>query len=252
MARVPTTTDTVIVRKDLGHVDAGMRPRDEDYKRFIHLVDAYAACGWQPARQWQVAPFKIAEVQTTAILVKSGEEIERLARALGRDGEADEVAAMNARSRKALLAQWRPDLSRFVSRDLISGKDVEAPTQAGFIPLLALDLDPAMRDAACAEMKRWSDGMQVAFPSTPKDFAGFEAKRYWRGPVWAIINWLLIDGLKRNGRPDMAEDLRRSTVCAIEDNGFAEYFDPLTGEGCGGLDFSWTAAAYMELVRRAA
>ncbi|MGV1908293.1 MGH1-like glycoside hydrolase domain-containing protein [Agrobacterium cavarae] len=252
MARVPTTTDTVIVRKDLGHVDAAMRPRDEDYKRFIHLVDTYAAFGWDPARQWMGAPFKIAEVQTTAILVKSGEEIEKLARLLGRHEEADEIAAMNALSRKALLAQWRPALRRFVSRDLISGEDIHAPTQAGFIPLLALDLEPAIRDAACEEMKLWSNGMIVAFPSTPKDYAGFEAKRYWRGPSWAIINWLLIDGLKRNGLADMADDLRRSTVRAIEANGFAEYFDPLTGEGCGGLDFSWTAAAYMELSGKAA
>jgi glycogen debranching enzyme len=87
----------------------------------------------------------------------------------------------------------------------------------------------------------------VSFPSTPKTYSGFEAKRYWRGPCWAVINWLLIDGLKRNGLIEMADELRRSTLRAIENVGFAEYFDPLTGEGCGGLDFSWTAAAYMEL-----
>ena len=252
MVRIPTTTDTVIVRKDTGHVDAAMRPRDEDYRRFIHLVDAYAACGWDPVRQWAVAPFKVAEVQTTAILLKAGEELEKLARTLGRSAEAAELQAMNARSRQALLARWRPQLRRFVSLDLISGADIDAPTQAGFIPLLALDLEPAMRDAACAEMHAWSDGMEIFFPSTPKYYAGFEAKRYWRGPVWAVINWLLIDGLLRNGRPDMAEELRQVTVKAIEKYGFAEYFDPLTGEGCGGLGFSWTAAAYMELVAKAA
>jgi hypothetical protein len=247
MQRVPTTTETVIVRKDTGHVDASMRPRDEDYKRFIHLVDTSAACGWDPARQWAAAPFKIAEVQTTAILLKSGEELVALAQALGRTAEAEELQAMNNRSRAALLSQWRPQLRRFVSRDLVSGADIEAPTQAGFVPLLALDLDQDILTAASAEMKLWSDGMQVAFPSTPKTYSGFEAKRYWRGPAWAIINWLLIDGLNRNGLTEMAAELRRSTVNAIETVGFAEYFDPITGEGCGGLDFSWTAAAYMEL-----
>ena len=38
-ARVPTTTTTAIRRKDTGHVDAAMRPRDIDYQRYIHLVD---------------------------------------------------------------------------------------------------------------------------------------------------------------------------------------------------------------------
>jgi hypothetical protein len=249
LARVPTTTDTPVLRKDTGHVNASMRPRDEDYNRFIHLVDTYAACDWDPAKQWEKAPFKVAETQTTAILLKAGEDLEHLAREFGRMEDAAEIAAFNTLTRKAILAQWRPALSRFVSRDLISGEDVEAPTQAGFIPLLSLDLDNSIADALVDEMKAWSKGLKVAFPTTKPGIASWEPKRYWRGPAWAIINWLLIDGLKRNGRSDAAEELRRSTVAAIEAEGFAEYFDPVTGEGCGGLGFSWTAAAYMWLMR---
>jgi hypothetical protein len=247
LARVPTTTDTPVIRKDTGHVDADMRPRDEDYRRFIHLVDTYAACGWNPARQWQAAPFKVAEIQTTSILLKAGEDLEYLARLFGRTQEAEEIAALNSRSRRAILAQWRPDLSRFVSRDLVSGEDIAAPTQAGFIPLLALDLQAAIADATVAEMQAWSKDMKVAVPTTKPGVAGWEPKRYWRGPAWAIINWLLIDGLKRNRNPAFAEGLRLSTVNAIETEGFAEYFNPVTGEGCGGLGFSWTAAAYIWL-----
>ncbi|KAB1083835.1 neutral trehalase [Neorhizobium galegae] len=247
LARVPTATDTPVLRKDTGHVNASMRPRDEDYNRFIHLVDTYAACGWDPAMQWGKAPFKVAEIQTTAILLKAGEDLEHLAREFGRTEDAAEIAAFNDLTRKAILAQWRPALSRFVSRDLISGEDVEAATQAGFIPLLSLDLEKNIADALVDEMKAWSKGLKVAFPTTKPGIAGWEPKRYWRGPAWAIINWLLIDGFKRNGHPEAAEELRRSTVAAIEAEGFAEYFDPVTGEGCGGLGFSWTAAAYMWL-----
>jgi hypothetical protein len=247
LARVPTTTVTPVVRKDTGHVDASMRPRDEDYRRFIHLVDTYAACGWDPVGQWQKAEFKIADVQTSAILLRSGEDLQHLAGLLGRTGDAAEIADCNDRTRRALEAQWRPALSRFVSRDLVSGRDVEAATQAGFIPLLALDLDGRIAQAAVTEMQRWSDGMKVVFPTTDPRSPAFEAKRYWRGPAWAIINWLLIEGLLRNGQAAFAEQLRQSTLTAIEDQGFAEYFDPQTGEGCGGLGFSWTAAAYLVL-----
>ncbi|MBY3343278.1 MGH1-like glycoside hydrolase domain-containing protein [Rhizobium laguerreae] len=247
LARVRTNTDTPVVRKDTGHVDADMRPRDEDYRRFIHLVDTYAACGWEPARQWEKASFKVAEIQTTAILLKAGEDLEHLARLFGRTEDAIEIAAFNNRTRKATMAQWRPGLARFVSRDLISGEDVEAATQAGFIPLLSLDLDKQVADALISEMKAWSKDLKVAFPTTKPGIASWEPKRYWRGPAWAIINWLLIDGLKRNGHADVAEELRKSTIAAIETEGFAEYFDPVTGEGCGGLGFSWTAAAYLWL-----
>ncbi|NNU64061.1 neutral trehalase [Rhizobium sp. WYCCWR 11152] len=249
LARVPTTTDTPVVRKDTGHVDADMRPRDEDYRRFIHLVDTYAACGWDPAKQWEKAPFKVAEIQTTAILLKAGEDLEALAREFGRMDDVAEIAALNALTRKAILAQWRPALSRFVSRDLVSGEDIEAATQAGFIPLLSLDLEKPIADALVDEMRAWSKSLKVAFPTTKPGSASWEPKRYWRGPAWAIINWLLINGLKRNGHADASEELRKSTVTAIETEGFAEYFDPVTGEGCGGLGFSWTAAAYLWLER---
>ena len=35
----------------------------------------------------------------------------------------------------------------------------------------------------------------------------------------------------------------------IEENGMAEYFDPLAGKGLGGMNFSWTAAIYLDLCR---
>jgi glycogen debranching enzyme len=89
------------------------------------------------------------------------------------------------------------------------------------------------------------EGVKVGFPTTPPDDPAFDAKRYWRGPSWAVMNWLLIEGLERNGLDDLAKRLRDDTLTAIARAGFAEYFDPQTGEGCGGLSISWTAAAYL-------
>ena len=75
----------------------------------------------------------------------------------------------------------------------------------------------------------------------------FEPQRYWRGPVWLIVNWMLIDGLRRNGRPGLAERIRRDSLALVERSGFAEYFDPLNGAPLGGSRFSWTAATYLHL-----
>jgi hypothetical protein len=247
LARVPTTTSTPIRRRDTGHVDPGMRPSDVDYQRYIHLVDAYRAAGWDPERQWAVAPFKVAEVQTTAILARASEDLAAVAGALAEDRDAAELRDMRQRLCAGLVRQWRPALGRFVSRDLVAECDIEAATQAGFVPLLALDLDEPTCAAATAEMTRWLAEVRLGLPTVPRSSPDFEARRYWRGPVWAIVNWLLILGLGRNGRPDLAERLRAGTLAAIERAGFAEHFDPLTGEGGGGGSFSWTAAAYLVL-----
>ncbi|CAF3816378.1 unnamed protein product, partial [Rotaria sp. Silwood1] len=78
----------------------------------------------------------------------------------------------------------------------------------------------------------------------------FESKRYWRGPVWAIINWLIADGLRKNQLIELAAIIESQTINAIERAGFCEYFDPMTGEGLGGNKLSWTAAAYLVLKHR--
>jgi glycogen debranching enzyme len=247
LARVPTTTSAPIRRRDTGHVDAGMRPRDVDYQRYIHLVDTYRAAGWDPDRQWAIAPFKVADVQTTAILARATEDLAALSGALGSDREAAELGEMRHRLCAGLARQWRPALGRFVSHDLVAGRDIETATHAGFVPLLALDLDAPSRAATAAEMTRWLDEVQLGLPTVPRASPEFEPKRYWRGPVWAIVNWLLVMGLRRNGRPDLAQRLRLGTLAAIERAGFAEHFDPVTGEGGGGASFSWTAAAYLVL-----
>ena len=188
LSRVPTTTREPVRRKDTGHVDPSMRPRDEDYQRFIHLVDTYADCDWEPARQWAAAPFRMGCVQTTAILLKAGEDLLTVAEALALPEAAEELRAMTARSRAALLSRWSPGHRRFLIRDLIAEADVITPTQAGFLPLLALDLPADIRDAAVAEMRRWMQGLRVAFPTTPADCPAYEPRRYWRGPVWPVID----------------------------------------------------------------
>ncbi|MBL0406669.1 neutral trehalase [Microvirga aerilata] len=250
LARVPTSTTTTIRRKDTGHVDASMRPRDEDYQRFIHLVDVYRDCDWNPKRQWAKAPFKVADVQMTAILARATADLMHLAETLGTEGDKAELAQMHTKLQDGLIRRWRPSLSRFLSLDLISGNDIETPTQAGFIPLVAVSLDDAQRGAVMAEIERWLDRMVVGVPSAPAFSHAFEPKRYWRGPVWAVINWLITDGLRLNGAEDLARRIEQTTVRAIENAGFCEYFDPTTGEGLGGDSFSWTAAAYLVLSGR--
>ena len=228
-----------------------MRPRDEDYQRFIHLVDTYRDCGWDPKRQWAAAPFKIADVQMTAILARATADLMHLAESLGTEDEESELSRMHdrllERSRAPLAAGALP--LRLPRPDFRPGHRSPDAGRASSRSS-ALTLDDAQRSAVTAEIERWLDGMVVGVPSAPAFSPAFEPKRYWRGPVWAVVNWLIADGLRLNGADDLARRIERGTVQAIEKAGFCEYFDPTTGEGLGGDTFSWTAAAYMVLGRR--
>ena len=102
-------------------------------------------------------------------------------------------------------------------------------------------------------------------PSFAIDAANFSRRDYWRGPAWFNVNWLLTRSLanadrSRAGGGDWtpsdaaraaAEDddrrrLRLAMRNSVEDHGFREYWDPISGAAHGASAFSWTAALYLD------
>ena len=78
----------------------------------------------------------------------------------------------------------------------------------------------------------------------------FDGRRYWRGPSWLIVNYMIMDGLLAHGEQATADKILRGSLELIRESGFAEYYDPLTGEPCGGGRFTWTAAMVLEFLQR--
>jgi glycogen debranching enzyme len=93
-----------------------------------------------------------------------------------------------------------------------------------------------------------TDDPRLLVPSYDRTAADFDPLRYWRGPVWININWLLWRGLREHGRLALAGALRRRMLELIERSGCYEYFHPLTGAGIGSPAFSWTAALALDLL----
>jgi glycogen debranching enzyme len=236
-------TKTAYVRKDTGHVDASMRPKKIDYDRYVHLVETYRACGWKPAAMWRAAPFKVAHIGINAILLRAEEDLASLADALGFAAEKRDIATRMERMTLAMRADWNAGMKAFQSTDLVAGKPIAAATSAGFLPLLTSVPTPAQARMIADELMRWRKLGQYGVPTVAPDDPVFDGKRYWRGPAWCIINWLLADGLTRHGFLAEAEAVKEDTKRLLLDHGFAEYFNPVDGMPCGGFGFSWTAAA---------
>ena len=85
----------------------------------------------------------------------------------------------------------------------------------------------------------------------PLDAAQFEEARYWKGPTWVNANWIIIEGLLAHGETELAASLRDKSLELVDDAGCYEYFSPITGQGHGANDFSWTAALTIDLLQRA-
>jgi glycogen debranching enzyme len=244
LARVPTDTVTPIRRRDTALVDATMRPRGEEYQRFIHLVDVFRDVGWDPARMLAASPFRVADVATNAILLRAERDLLTMAARFGTVAEREEIAARIDRLHTAVERLWRDDLGLYASMDLTTHETIPIGTSGGFLPLFA-GHSPGRVATLAATLARWGGTVARLVPSTDPGFVGFEPKRYWRGPIWAMVTWMIADGFSAAGDVAMAERLRGDTLALIEAVGPSEYFDPVTGEGAGGADFSWTAAIYL-------
>ncbi len=240
LERVPAETVTPVRRRDTGHVDPAFRPRGIEYQRFIHLVDLFRDAGWEPARMLAVSPFKVADVGTNAILLRAERDLLALAERFGSASDRTAIAARIARKEAALAGLWHPAAQAYVSFDQVGEAPIPVRTSAGFLPLFA-----GIREHAgtlAARLDAWhADGIALV-PSTDPSEPAFEPRRYWRGPVWVVVNWMIATGLAEAGEPETAARVLDDTRRLIGASGFSEYFDPTDGAGIGGGAFSWTAA----------
>jgi putative isomerase len=87
-------------------------------------------------------------------------------------------------------------------------------------------------------------------PSVALDDPKYDPNQMWRGPTWVNVNYLMIEGLWRNGFRDQARKLRRATLEMIgEHNDIYEYYHPETGEKPpdAASIFGWSSAIFIDL-----
>ena len=244
MARMEVAPDLEpYERHDTGHVDASQRPLKADYDRYMTLVELFRGHAYAHEIE-ALSPLRVADPGTNFILLRADRDLAWLVEQSGES--AAEVYGWIARTEAALPRLRHSVTGHPHTLDLVTGELVPAATSAGF-----LDLWAGLGDAATVKrLESWMDPTPYPVASTACDDPRFEARRYWRGPTWAIVNFMIADGLERSGRPDMASRIQAATRAMVERQGFFEYFDPLTGEGCGGDSFSWTAAMWLAWVGR--
>jgi hypothetical protein len=242
LARVDVAPDLEpYTRRDTQHVAAAERPTGAEYDRYMTLVQLYRAHDYGP-KVVELAPFRIADVATNCILLRADRDLLWLADRLGlEDAPRDEISRWINRA-EATFARFRnPATGLWHSYDLLVDAPVPTPTHAGFLAFWAGVGDDALAD----RLDRWRAGTRWGLASVRADDRHFESRRYWRGPIWAIANFLIGEGLAESGFERLAKRLRSDTAGLIAEHGFFEYFDPIDGRGCGGDRFSWTAAMWL-------
>jgi len=233
------------VRRDTSHLDAKMRPTKLEYDRYLALVQFGRAAGWDHGRIARDNPFRVADVGMSMILLRANRDLAALADELGRSADATEIRGWVELAEQGIGWLWDEEVQAWCSRDLVTGRSSGLITSASFLSFYA-GLAEARRDQAMlGHFDRIATMADYMVPSLDPADAGFQMIRYWRGPVWAVVNYMIGTGLGAAGHGERAEKVRRDTLGLIGRNGFYEAFSPVDGSGSGGDDFSWTAAIWL-------
>lgn len=249
MAAVPADLSLLRTyqRRDLAVADASHRPTDTDYARYVGLVLSYRAERYSDAGLLGRHTFTVECPGFNAILGAAELALAQIAGELGRADEADRHRERAGAITAAIATRlWNPRTGLFHARDLRTGRLSPARTVTGLLPMLLPDLPAERAEALVAEARSERFGLPV--PSYDCTAPDFDTMRYWRGPVWINVNWLVRRGLLVHGFRDEAEDLRTAMVRLVHRNGHFEYFHPKSGEGLGAPTFSWTAALALDLL----
>ena len=242
-AIVPDTGLGEYKRRDLEHVNAAQRPTKEEYDRYLTILHHGRKIQWDQHQMGQTSPFRMIDPGMTAMLLRSERDLIWLQSQVGLDFAATRQRI--DRLEDGWRSLWNPAVRAFTSRSMgRDGRPNDTITAASFLGPYAGVIDHL--GETLDHFDRITRLVNYMMPSFDPQCHGFDSQRYWRGPVWAVVNNRIGVGLREIGEVDRAERVRRDTARICEKAGFFEYFDPISGRGLGGRAFTWTASVYLD------
>lgn len=238
-------------RRDLAVSAEAHRPTDQDYARYIRIAQCYRCYGYVDDGPGERYPFLVECPAFNAIQAAAEHALVDIAGVVGADPGPHRARASRLTQ---LLADrlFDPGTGMFHARDGYTGRLSPQRCLAGLVPLILPELPAGQVKALLAEAgsRRFglTESMTLPLPSYDRTAADLDPVRYWRGPIWVNLNWLLWHGLRRHGQPALAAALRRSLLGVVREHGCYEYFHATTGAGVGTPEFSWTAALALDLL----
>lgn len=243
-------------RRDTTHVDAAERPSKREYDHYLYIIDIAKEHNYSDEKIAELSPFLVQDPLFNAILIKSNQSLINLYELLGDYSKVEQLKQWQNKSVKAFNDKlFDEELGAYIHYDLRNEKPLRYLSSSSFAPLYANIPSKERADSMVkVMMEKFGGDQQYLCASFDPTSERFNPKKYWRGPVWINLNWMLFKGLKQYGFSEIAERVKQDTIEIIEKNGFYEYFDSRKEmhkdgtAGYGGNDFSWSAALLIDLL----
>ncbi|MGB6152113.1 MAG: trehalase family glycosidase [Pricia sp.] len=245
-------------RKDTSHVDAAQRPSKREYDHYLHIIDIAKEHHYNDTKIAELSPFLVQDPLFNAMLIKSNAALIELYEGIGEND--DKIATLNLWQKKSVAKfdekLFDKELGAYVHYDLCNERPIRHISSSSFSPLFA-DIPDAEKASILVKtmMDKFGGDDKYLCASFDPTNDRYDPRKYWRGPVWINMNWMLYYGLKNYGFDEVAERIKNDSIELIARDGFFEYFDcrKENGEekrtGYGGGNFSWSAALLIDFLK---
>ncbi len=241
-------------RRDTSIADASERPTQDQYDRYVYLLQLGKKYQYDGPEIAEESPFLIQDSMMNALLIKSNKSLSSVGQMLDLDhGEIDEWIQESEKNYRQKF--WSDQLSSFASYDLRSQEQIPMKEVGGLIPLYAGLATENQADQMASYLSDLHQNGYFLCPSFDVHHPRFDSKRYWRGPIWPHMNWMVAHGMVAYGKHELAKVIREDTVHLIENFGFFEYYEAQkdiaesNAHGYGGNHFSWTASTLINILK---
>lgn len=239
-------------RTDNQHADADDRPSDDKYDCYVYLIDFFRQRDYDEQKIWEDGcPFLVQDILFNSLLCRAGRDMAQIAEWLGKDPEPFQKQARktaNAINKK----MWNEEDGIYIDYDLGRDEKINIHMLSGFMPLFADVPSPVRAEKIFNYLNsksfcELSDNC-LAVPSYDRQLPEYSSDKYWRGPIWINMNWMLYKGLARYGHNKYDEQIKETIIDLTKKHGFYEFYNPQNGEGHGARNFSWSAALLIDIM----
>jgi len=182
---------------------------------------------------------QLADAGLTGLYVMDCRALAEMAVILGRDAEAAELRARAEGFAQGLLTLWNEEMGIFCNRHTDTGAFSHRLSPTNFYPLHAASATPAQAERMVQEHfynpeEFWGEWIM---PSIARNDPAYPEQDYWRGRIWAPMNFLVYLALREYDLPQARRDLAEKSVALLlkewrEHGHVHENYCGDTGEGC--------------------
>jgi alpha,alpha-trehalase len=245
--------------------ETAIKARTRDSRRVYRDLRAGAESGWDFSSRWFADPLKLDTIHTLDIipvdlncLLYMHEMSIAKSYTLLKQPLLAKIYRKKAKNRAELLMQycWNEEKKFFFDYDFVAKEQTQTSSLAGSFPLYAGLVDAKI--AAKVVEKLESEFLkQGGFVTTLH-----ESGQQWDAPIgWAPLQWIVIEGLKRYGYHDLANQAadRWINLNVSEFNKYHKLFEKYDvvnlESGSGGEypvqdGFGWTNAVLIKLIKQ--